>query len=77
MKSFIFKSIIILFFISLGFFCNASSPPPPPGGHGATGNQCATKGAPVESGVFILLGLAMAYGGRMIYSKVKKVNFQK
>ena len=46
----------------------AQGPPPPPsGGHGATGNQDAGNGAPIGGGLFILMGLGAAYGGRKLY----------
>ncbi len=44
-----------------------SQPPPPPEGHGETGNQNAGNGAPIGGGLFILLGLGAAYGGRKLY----------
>ena len=40
-------------------------PPPPGGGHGSGGNQTGGN-APVGSGLFILLGLAAAYGGKKV-----------
>jgi len=46
-------------------------PPPPPGGHGDTGNQNAGN-APIGGGLFILLGLGAAYGGRKLYQSYKE-----
>jgi len=49
-------------------------PPPPPPGHDQTGNVPG-GGAPIGSGLFILLGLGSAYGGfrgYKIYQKKKK-----
>jgi hypothetical protein len=66
------NSIKILFFIiTFVFIANngfTQAPPPPPtgAGHGATGNQNGGS-APVGGGMFILLGLGIAYGGRKIY----------
>ena len=44
----------------------AQNPPPPPPGHGSTGNQQGGN-APIGSGLFILIGLGAAYGGKKIY----------
>ena len=52
----------------------AADPPPPPPGHGSTGNVPG-GGAPIGSGLFILLGLGAAYGGAKgykFYQKKKK-----
>ncbi|MBI9039420.1 MAG: hypothetical protein JEY97_14905, partial [Bacteroidales bacterium] len=49
----------------------ADDPPPPPPGHGETGNVPG-GGAPIGSGLFILLGLGVAYGGKKIYDCKKK-----
>ena len=47
-------------------------PPPPPGsGHGQSGNQTGGN-APVGGGLFILLGLGAAYGGKKIYKILKE-----
>jgi len=46
-------------------------PPPPPPGHGETGNVPG-GGAPIGGGLFILLGLGAAYGGKKIYDYKKK-----
>ena len=48
----------------------ADAPPPPPPGHGTTGNVPG-GGAPIGSGLFILLGLGAAYGGKKIYDHFK------
>jgi hypothetical protein len=76
MKSTIIKIIIILFLMSLGSFGVASPPPPPPQEHGSSGNQCPFQGgAPIGSGLFILLGLGAMYGGRKLYYEIK--NFRR
>jgi len=52
----------------------ADDPPPPPPGHSSTGNVPG-GGAPIGSGLFILLGLGSAYGGfrgYKVYQKKKK-----
>jgi len=45
-------------------------PPPPPCGHGETTNQDA--GAPIGGGLFILLGMGIAYGGVKAYKFYQK-----
>jgi hypothetical protein len=51
----------------------ADAPPPPPPEHGETGNVPG-GGAPIGGGLFILLGLGAAYGGKKIYEMRKKLN---
>ena len=63
-KTFIL-AVFILFFVPIAQVM-AQGPPPPPGG--ATGNdQAIGGGAPIGGGSLILIGLAMAYGGRKLY----------
>jgi hypothetical protein len=61
----ILLTVLLTVFAATGF---TQAPPPPPtgAGHGATGNQNGGS-APVGGGMFILLGLGIAYGGRKIY----------
>lgn len=70
------KHILHLGFILLMVFCltptHGQPPPPPAGGHGAAGNQ-ESGGAPIGSGLFILLGLGAAYGGKKIYMYFRKL----
>ena len=57
-------TIIFTLFAYNGF---SQGPPPPPGtGHGQTGNQNGGS-APVGGGMFILLALGSAYGGKKLY----------
>ncbi len=49
----------------------AQVPPPPPPAHDQTGNQ-EGRGAPIGGGLFILLGLGAAYGGKKIYDMRKE-----
>ncbi len=44
----------------------AQVPPPPPPDHGQTGNQSGGN-APIGGGLFILIGLGAAYGGKKLY----------
>ncbi len=57
-------TIALTLSVSNGF----TQPPPPPtgAGHGASGNQTGGN-APLGSGLFILLGLGAAYGGKKLY----------
>jgi len=57
-------TIVFTLFAATGF----TQPPPPPSGsgHGATGNQTGGN-APIGGGLFILLGLGAAYGGKKLY----------
>jgi len=62
-------TFIFTLFASIGF---AQPPAPPTGsGHGASGNQNGGN-APVGGGLFILLGLGAAYGGKKLYDKQKE-----
>jgi len=61
---------VTLLFSGMLFFATplfADSPPPPPS-HGQTGNVTPPGGgAPIGGGLFMLIGLAAAYGGKKIY----------
>jgi len=48
----------------------AQVPPPPPPGHGSTGNQPGGN-APIGGGLFILMALGAAYGGKKLYDRSK------
>ena len=47
-------------------------PPPPGGGHGQGGNQAPGGGAPIGSGIAILLSLGAAWGGKKVYNAFQK-----
>ncbi|MBN2638651.1 MAG: hypothetical protein JXR65_06145 [Bacteroidales bacterium] len=51
---------------------HAQDVPPPPPDHGASTDQDPGGGAPIGSGLFILLGMAGAYGGMKGYKYFKK-----
>jgi uncharacterized membrane protein len=73
----ILSALMIIGFISLSSI-SYSQPPPPPGGAsgvGGTGGSSGDRtggGAPIGGGLFILLGLGAAYGGKKIYDLRKK-----
>ncbi len=50
---------------------SAQEPPPPPPDHGGTGNVPG-GGAPIGSGLLVLIALGAAYGGKMVYEMRKK-----
>jgi hypothetical protein len=63
---------LIMAMLSVSPVLIAQDPPPPPGNHGETGNQSPPGGgAPIGSGIALLLALGAAYGGRKLY-KLKK-----
>ncbi len=49
----------------------AQTAPDPPSDHGLTSNQSG-GGAPIGGGLFILLGLGAAYGGKKLYDSRKE-----
>ncbi len=73
MKTIMKKPLLLLFMITLSLGLFAQVPPPPPeGGHGQSGNQEPGGGAPIGSGLGILLALGAAYGGRKVYKAFQK-----
>jgi len=67
----IIQILTIAFFISLSYSSLAQPPPPPSGGSNNSGNQLGGN-APIGGGLFILLGLGAAYGGRKLYQLRKE-----
>ena len=68
-------TLILTLFMGWGLLAMAQGPPPPPGGgHGQNTNQPAGPGggAPIGSGIAILLSLGAAWGGRKVYQAYKK-----
>ncbi len=82
-KETILRSIrlaIIPIFIGLSLTAFADNPPPPPGGSGGAGGGTGgtgqqRNGAPIGSGMLLLIGLGAAYGGKKVYDSRK--NFDK
>ncbi len=73
------KKVVITIVIILGLTFSFDSiaqdaPPSPPSSHGETTNQDG-RGAPIGGGLFILLGLGAAYGGRKLY-QMRKENLE-
>jgi hypothetical protein len=65
------QKIVLTVFFALSLMVAQNSfattdPPNPPGEHGQTGDQ-AGGSAPIGGGLFILLGLGAAYGGKKLY----------
>lgn len=66
--------LIVLIFICLSN-SSYSQPPPPPtseGGSGTGGTSGERTGAPIGGGLFILLGLGVAYAGKKLYDLRKE-----
>ena len=59
--------IISFLFILSSQILLSQVPPDPPNGHGSSSNQSPSGGAPIGGGLFILLGLAAAYGGKQLH----------
>jgi len=70
----ILQLLLIMAFFTLPFTINAQhdAPPPPPGGDRGPGGGGPPVGgnAPIGGGLFILLGLGAAYGGKKVYNLV-------
>ncbi len=67
MKTLIKKTLLIAGLLTLSTGLWAQLPPPPPGDHGSGSNQNGGN-APIGSGLFILMGMAAAYGGKKLFS---------
>ena len=62
------KLIITGIFISaLSFGLLAQNPPDPPDGHGSDQDQEPGGNAPLSGGIYVLLGLGLAYGGKRVF----------
>ena len=71
-KSIISLSIIFALAMTAKQTLAQHGPPQPPGGHGSQQNQSPGGGAPIGSGLGILLTLGLAYGGRKTYKVWKE-----
>lgn len=74
MKTNIAKVLISVFFFLMSLGVMAQMPPHPPSSHGQTGNQAPGTGggAPVGSGLVLLIGLSAVYGAKKAYSAQQK-----
>ena len=61
---------IFFFFLTNGIL--AQGPPDPPDGHGSDQDEEPGGNAPLSGGVFILLGLGAAYGGKKVFDLRKE-----
>ncbi len=64
------KAFAILLVVGTSYTVSAQPPPPPAGssGSGGTDGEKLGGGAPIGGGVFILLALGLAYGGKKVYN---------
>ena len=72
MKKYILSIFIALTLVLWTGTAFSQSVPPPPSNHGESGNQAPGGGAPIGGGLFILLGLGAAYGGKKLYAHYKE-----
>jgi hypothetical protein len=70
-KSILRIALIIAMAIA-GEFLFAQPVPPSGAGHGAQGSQPAGNGAPIGSGLTIMLAMFAAYGGKKAYTNYKQ-----
>lgn len=66
------KLIITGIFLLMLSFGLQAQVPDPPGGHGSGDDEDPGGNAPISGGVFILLGLGAAYGGKKAYNLKRK-----
>ena len=69
MRNRILKSLFVFVFTLMVYGLMAQ--PLPPDEHGLEGDQPG-GGAPIGSGIFILMGLGALYGGKKVYDLKKK-----
>ncbi len=72
MKTKIIKFSLALLFTFGSFVLLAQGPPPPPGDPHGGNNDIPGGGAPVGSGLAIILTLGAAYGVRKVYLHFKE-----
>ncbi len=67
------KIILLTVFAAIGSFALFSqTPPPPPDNPSNGGNGPVGGGAPVGSGIVILIAMAAGYAGKKVYNFVNK-----
>ena len=67
----IIAPILFTFLVFFSFNGFSEDPPSPPPAHGENSNQPGGN-APIGGGLFILIGLGAAYGGKKIYDMNKE-----
>ncbi len=70
-KAILSRTVFLILFLFAIQFVMASDPPPPPPGHGETGNVPG-GGAPLGSGLAILLAMGAAYGSMEVFNLAQK-----
>ncbi len=66
---------LFILFLSVGIMAqtrDGDNPPDPPGGHGSGDDEEPGGGAPIGSGITLLLSMAAAYGGKKAFEVRKK-----
>jgi len=72
-KLFVMTFFVLVLLVSpTSAFAQDPPPPPPGGGHGAGGSQVPGGGAPIGSGLVLLISLAAGYGGKKVYDFKKQ-----
>jgi hypothetical protein len=67
------KIVVIAVFLTIsGISLLAQTPPPPPGNAGGSGGPVG-GGAPIGSGLVLLITLAAGYGGKKMYDARKRL----
>jgi len=64
--------VLVLIVPPTSVFAQDPPPPPPGGGHGAGGSQVPGGGAPIGSGLVLLIAMAAGYGGKKVYDFKKQ-----
>ncbi len=69
-RIFVLTLFVLVFTTSV--FAQDPPPPPPGAGHGAGGSQVPGGGAPIGSGLVLLIAMAAGYGGKKVYDFKKQ-----
>ena len=70
MKKFITKSILVF---TIGILSAQTPPPPPNDPSNGNTNGPVGGGAPIGSGVVLLIAMAAGYGGKKVYDSRRKL----
>jgi hypothetical protein len=74
----IFKFIFVILIATLFFnqsFASSTPPDPPAGDHGGSSDLPPGGDAPIGGGMFILIGIGMAYASKKLYA-IKKIDLE-